>query len=333
MLDDQPEERVLRHPDRRQADDRPGRRRPDHQHHLGARGLADAGQHRRTACRRAACGCSPAPPASSSRPHGILVVGVGPGAVDTPINTATEADPAKMKTLDAAIPLGRMAKPEEIGERRRVPRRRRRQLPDGDDHLRRRRHHADQPRPVGAPGETARVHEGDTMGGCKRWGRHDAVAGPERDGGGRRDRRDDPRLRIGAADAAWQGAARLRRQPGARGDRRQRPAPARRHRSGGVRARPGAPMGIRVGVRPVARHIASAILPGAVGGARLRGDADVGDADACSRCSGKTPPPWKWPPDVLATSFGTHAAYVGSLALVDDTLGKDDRERPGSTGH
>ena len=67
----QPEERVLRHPARGQADDRPGRRRPDHQHHLGARGLADAGQHRRTACRRAACACSPAPPASSSAPHGI----------------------------------------------------------------------------------------------------------------------------------------------------------------------------------------------------------------------------------------------------------------------
>ena len=48
-------------------------------------------------------------------PHGITVVGVGPGAVDTPINKETEADPAKMKTLDAAIPLGRMARPDEIG--------------------------------------------------------------------------------------------------------------------------------------------------------------------------------------------------------------------------
>ena len=47
-------------------------------------------------------------------PHGILVVGVGPGAVDTPINKATVADPALLKTLDAAIPLGRLAKPEEI---------------------------------------------------------------------------------------------------------------------------------------------------------------------------------------------------------------------------
>jgi len=48
-------------------------------------------------------------------PHGILVVGVGPGAVETPINVSTMNDPGKMKTLDAAIPLGRMAKSAEIG--------------------------------------------------------------------------------------------------------------------------------------------------------------------------------------------------------------------------
>ena len=48
-------------------------------------------------------------------PHGVTVVGVGPGAVATPINKSTMSDPAKMKTLDAAIPLGRMAEPEEIG--------------------------------------------------------------------------------------------------------------------------------------------------------------------------------------------------------------------------
>jgi glucose 1-dehydrogenase len=48
-------------------------------------------------------------------PEGIAVVGVGPGAVDTPINAATEADAHAMKRLDAAIPLGRMAHPHEIG--------------------------------------------------------------------------------------------------------------------------------------------------------------------------------------------------------------------------
>ena len=47
-------------------------------------------------------------------PHGISVLGVGPGAVATPINAETMSDPGKMKVLDAAIPLGRMAQPEEI---------------------------------------------------------------------------------------------------------------------------------------------------------------------------------------------------------------------------
>jgi glucose 1-dehydrogenase len=47
-------------------------------------------------------------------PYNILVVGVGPGAVATPINTATLHDPAALKKLDAAIPLGRLAQPEEI---------------------------------------------------------------------------------------------------------------------------------------------------------------------------------------------------------------------------
>jgi glucose 1-dehydrogenase len=48
-------------------------------------------------------------------PQGILVVGVGPGAVATPINTETMEDPQKMRTLDTAIPVGRMATPDEIG--------------------------------------------------------------------------------------------------------------------------------------------------------------------------------------------------------------------------
>jgi glucose 1-dehydrogenase len=47
-------------------------------------------------------------------PHNILVVGVGPGAVATPINIGTMNNPALLKKLDNAIPMGRMAKPEEI---------------------------------------------------------------------------------------------------------------------------------------------------------------------------------------------------------------------------
>jgi glucose 1-dehydrogenase len=48
--------------------------------------------------------------------HNILVVGVGPGAVATPINLTTMDDAAKLAQLDAAIPLGRMARPEEIAK-------------------------------------------------------------------------------------------------------------------------------------------------------------------------------------------------------------------------
>jgi glucose 1-dehydrogenase len=48
-------------------------------------------------------------------PHNILVVGVGPGAVATPINTSTMNNASLLSKLDAAIPLGRMAQPEEIG--------------------------------------------------------------------------------------------------------------------------------------------------------------------------------------------------------------------------
>jgi hypothetical protein len=35
---------------------------------------------------------------------------------------------------------------------------------------------------------------------------------------------------------------------------------------------------------------------------------------------GRTPPPWRWPPDVLATSIGTHVAYVAAVAAVDKQL-------------
>ncbi len=47
-------------------------------------------------------------------PHNICVVGVGPGAVDTPINAQTVADPAALAKLNSAIPIGRLAEPEEI---------------------------------------------------------------------------------------------------------------------------------------------------------------------------------------------------------------------------
>ena len=49
-------------------------------------------------------------------PHGITVVGVGPGAVATPINVETMQDPELMAELNAAIPLGRLAEPKEIAD-------------------------------------------------------------------------------------------------------------------------------------------------------------------------------------------------------------------------
>lgn len=46
--------------------------------------------------------------------HNILVIGVGPGAVETPINVSTMDDPELLRKVDVAIPMGRMAKPREI---------------------------------------------------------------------------------------------------------------------------------------------------------------------------------------------------------------------------
>src|SRR4051794_18978317 len=40
---------------------------------------------------------------------------------------------------------------------------------------------------------------------------------------------------------------------------------------------------------------------------------------------GRTPPPWRWPRDVIATSIGTHVAYVTAVAAVDDGLRRGRR--------
>ena len=83
-------------------------------------------------------------------PHNILVVGVGPGAVDTPINKATVADPKALATLDNAIPLGRLAEPEEIGSIVAFLAGDGATLSDRHHHLRRRRPHAEQSRTLTA---------------------------------------------------------------------------------------------------------------------------------------------------------------------------------------
>jgi glucose 1-dehydrogenase len=47
-------------------------------------------------------------------PHNVTVVGVAPGAVWTPIDEVTLADPKEKARLEAAIPIGRVAQPQEI---------------------------------------------------------------------------------------------------------------------------------------------------------------------------------------------------------------------------
>jgi hypothetical protein len=40
---------------------------------------------------------------------------------------------------------------------------------------------------------------------------------------------------------------------------------------------------------------------------------------------GHTPPPWRWPPDVLATSVGTHVVYAATVAAADDVARRAGR--------
>lgn len=46
--------------------------------------------------------------------HGIRMVNVAPGAISTPINAETEADPGKIKRLNESIPEGRIGQASEV---------------------------------------------------------------------------------------------------------------------------------------------------------------------------------------------------------------------------
>jgi glucose 1-dehydrogenase len=48
--------------------------------------------------------------------YGIRVNNVAPGAIATPINAATLADPAKVKELQRIVPLHRLGEPNEVAE-------------------------------------------------------------------------------------------------------------------------------------------------------------------------------------------------------------------------
>jgi glucose 1-dehydrogenase len=47
-------------------------------------------------------------------PYGVTVNDIAPGAIATPINKQTLADPEKVAALNGIIPLGRMGQPEEV---------------------------------------------------------------------------------------------------------------------------------------------------------------------------------------------------------------------------
>jgi glucose 1-dehydrogenase len=49
-------------------------------------------------------------------PHKIRINNVAPGAIATPINKATLADPAKVATLQRIIPLARLGEPDEVAQ-------------------------------------------------------------------------------------------------------------------------------------------------------------------------------------------------------------------------
>jgi glucose 1-dehydrogenase len=52
--------------------------------------------------------------AQEAAPHGVRVLAIAPGAVQTPINRAVWSDPASRQDLLAKIPLNRLGEPDEI---------------------------------------------------------------------------------------------------------------------------------------------------------------------------------------------------------------------------
>jgi hypothetical protein len=142
------------------------------------------------------------------------------------------------------------------------------------------------------------------------------LAGPQRHGRHGRHHDDDAGLRARAtAQAASARAARLRRQPGAGQDRGVGDAPATDNDSEDhelgllLRWSYGSAFGIAHGLlrRRLPEPWASAAFGGILMSATL----------SLFPLLGRTPPPWRWGPGMIASSFGTHAAYVTAVAVVD----------------
>lgn len=49
-------------------------------------------------------------------PHGIRVVCICPGPIDTPMNRPYLNDPERVRSMERRIPLGRVATPEEVAD-------------------------------------------------------------------------------------------------------------------------------------------------------------------------------------------------------------------------
>lgn len=52
--------------------------------------------------------------AQEAAPHGVRVLAVAPGAIQTPINRSVWSDPAGLADLNAKIPMGRLGRREEV---------------------------------------------------------------------------------------------------------------------------------------------------------------------------------------------------------------------------
>ena len=113
VIGDRPQERVLRCPAGGEADDQAGRRRPDHQHLVDPRGLADARQRAvlRGERRRADADPDSGRGARSARHHGRRCrARCGPYAD----RRGHPGRPVARAKLEGAIPIGRVAEPGEI---------------------------------------------------------------------------------------------------------------------------------------------------------------------------------------------------------------------------